>query len=52
MLVEEYEDTIVGLACGFTQHLEAQPRGMYSAVYDKELLDGLSGLQALPLLRP
>jgi len=51
-LVEEYEKTIVGVACGLTQHLEEQPRGTYSAVYAKEVLDELSGLKTLPLLQP
>lgn len=51
-LVEEYEETIVNVACGLTQHLKEQRRGTYSAAYTKEVLDGLSGLKALPLLQP
>nr|WP_304932112.1 hypothetical protein [Pseudomonas savastanoi] len=51
-LVEKYEQTIVGVACGLTQHLEMQPGGTYSTAYTKEILDGLPGLKALPLLQP
>nr|CEK42251.1 hypothetical protein PQBR57_0298 [Pseudomonas fluorescens SBW25] len=54
-LVEQFEDTIVGLACSLTQTLEvtgAGQRQTISGYMSEETLSGLPGVQALPLLEP
>lgn len=54
-LVEQFEDTIVGLACSLTQTLQVSGVGNSQAIQgsmSEKILSGLPGVQALPLLDP
>lgn len=54
-LVEQFEDTIVGLACSLTQTLQVSGTGNSQAIrgsMSEEVLSALPGVQALPRLDP
>lgn len=54
-LVEQFEDTIVGLACALTQTLRVTGAGNSQAIsgsMSEEILSALPGVQALPRLDP